>query len=57
MLKAKIHTYTQLVLAGKEGAGIMNQKGKINNIRKDQVPIIPFPLSFELHNVVRLNME
>ena len=47
----------QLVLAGKEGARIMNQKGEINNIIKDQVPIIPFPLSFELHNFVRLNVE
>lgn len=47
----------QLVLVGKKRVGIMNQKGKINNIRKDQVPIIPFPLSFELHIFVRLNEE
>ena len=47
----------QLILAGKEGAGITSQKGKINNIIKDQVPIIPFPSSFELHNFVRLNVE
>lgn len=50
-LKPKyITTYRQLVLAGKGGAGITNQKSEINSVRKGQVPILPFPLSSELHN-------